>query len=392
MGALSRSERAAEIGRTGSVSTLDLLRLILARDGGAPAALDRWDAAAWEDVHRAIEGWDAAPLAYAAVRAAKVASRVPAPILEEWRLDHTRTTAVNLRLAFEANALVEALAKVGARAAPLKGTALFALGVYRDPGCRPTCDVDLLIAAEQGAAVLRLLQERGYVQSRGGGPKHWAPLLRDGLMVEVHEHAFWSLADGHRVRLPEMLAADRRPALAMVVAHLLHHLFESSVTMPWLVVKTLADLAEVRAFAAAERGSAEEVAETAARLGLAQRLGAVAGLLEKATDQAGPGAWMREARPGEVAALLARCAPRARRADEALRLPDRVAAFARMPFAEQAAVLRYHLLPPAETMRALYGLPAGSPWVWPLYPLRPAHLLARSAADAARLLAGKRKS
>ena len=452
------------------METLELLRLVLARDVASPPALEGWDAAAWESVHRAIVAWDAAPLVYAAVRAARLGRHVPPLLLAEWRKDHVQTTAVNLRLSFEVDALGVAFAREGARAAPLKGTALFLLGVYRDPGARPTNDVDLVIEPDDGAVVDRVLCARGFERTRVGGSKHWPPYLRDGLMVEVHEHAFWSMADGHRVRLREMLAADERPALGATVAHLLHHLFESSVTTPWLIVKTLADLAEVRAFcgvhprdpglrahpsvagttkvapldrspaspsrgdrspppsprdapsgapSAAPHGASRdaasgasrdphgassaafsgafppsdlalEVAASARRFGLGRRLGALAGLLARVLEQPVPAAWMRETRGADVDALLRRCGPQSRLLDEALRLPDRAAAFARMPLSEKTALLRYHLLPPADAMRALYDLPPGSPWVWPLYPLRPAHLLARSALDAARLVFRRR--
>jgi hypothetical protein len=216
-------------------------------------------------------------------------------------------------------------------------------------------------------------------------------MLREGLMLEVHEHAFWSLADGHRVRLAEMLGSAGKPALGATVAHILHHLFESSVTTPWLVVKTLADLAEVLAFGdRTGPGAAEEVAEAARRFGLGRRLGALAGLLERVLERAAPETWTREQQAGDVDALLQRCEPRGRALWEALRLPDRAAAFVRMPVAEKAAILRHHLAPEPEAMRALYGLGAGSPWVWPLYALRPLHLAARGAADAVRLL-GSRK-
>lgn len=376
------------------MDTLDLLRLILARDAAAPPAADRWDAAAWDAVHRATVAWDAAPLALAAVRTARLGAHVPPRILDEWRRDHTATTAVNLRLAFEAEALVGALASRGAAALPLKGTALFQLGVWRDPGARPTCDVDLLIRPEDGPIVDRAIVDRGYVRTRAGGSKHWPPYVRDGLVVEVHEHAFWSLADGHRVRLAEMIGADGRPALAMVVAHLVHHLFESSVTVPWLAVKTLADLAEVRAFvearAASEPALAEEIAAAVRRLGLGRRLGTLAGLLARVIERPVPAAWTAEARPSDVEALLRRCAPESGARVEALRILDRTAAFSRMPLREKVALLRHHLLPPAEAMRATYGLPPGSPWVWPLYPLRPLHLAGRSALDAARLLMPKK--
>jgi len=452
------------------VETLELLRLVLARDVARPLALGRWDAAAWEAVHRAVVAWDAAPLTYGAVCGAGLRKDVPPWLLAEWRKDHTQTTAVNLRLAFEASAVTAALAREGVRAAPLKGTALFLLGVYRDPGARPTNDVDMLIDPAGGATVDRVLLARGFERSRAGGPKHWPPYLRDGLMVEVHEHAFWSLSDGHRVGLPEMLGKDARPTLDTIVAHLLHHLFESSVTTPWLIVKTLADLAEALAFCprdASPEGNAtsrtdssegipttpatsapihprpahsspstshstsqlardiaetapridlahqvaetapridlahqvaetapridlaHQIADTAHRFGLSRRLGALAGLLARVLERPVPEAWMRGLRPGDVDALLRRCAPRSRRFEQALRLPDRALAFARMPLSEKTAILRYHFFPPAEAMRALYGLPPGSRWVWPLYPLRPGHLLVRSALDAARLLVPK---
>jgi hypothetical protein len=371
--------------------TIDVLRLVLARDVATPPPLERWDAAAWERVQRTIAAWDARPLAYGAIRAARLAQHVPAGVLATWRKDHTDTTAVNLRLGFEASAIVAALATRGARAIPLKGTALFDLGVWRDPGARPTCDVDLLIDPADGAKVRRALEERGYEGARAGGPKHWPPMVREGLMLEVHEHAFWSLADGHRVRIGEIVDAAGRPAIGGTAAHLLHHLFESSVTTPWLVVKTLADLAEVLAFGD-RTGPAvsEEVAEAARRFGLGRRLGALAGALQRVIGREVPETWTREQRAGDVDALLRRCEPRGKALEEALRLPDRAAAFARMPASEKVALLRHHLAPEPEVMRAMYGLPAGSPWVWPLYAVRPVHLVGQGAVDAARLLGGKK--
>ena len=373
------------------METLDLLRVILARDATAPPA-ERWDARDWDAVHEAVIAWDAAPLAASAMRAAGLAKLVPKPIFEAWRRDHTGTTAVNMRLAFEATSIVRAIEALGGRAATLKGTALFELGIYRDPGARPTSDIDLIVAAESAGAAREAIFARGYAQWQGGGPKHWPPFQRDGLLVEVHDHAFWSLADGHRVGLPEMIDVHGKPALAMVVAHLLHHLFESSVTLPWLVVKTLADLAEVRALVNARADGAEiaeEIARTASSLGLGHRLRALAGMLAQVLDREVPAAWLRgdAARGGEdIAWLMRRAAPQSRAFEAALRLPDRLAGLARMPLAETGARIRHYLAPPADTMRLLYGLPPGSPWVWPLYPLRPLHLIGRSGVDAARLL------
>ena len=377
----------------GARGVIEPLRLLLARDAATPPAIERWDAGAWEAVHAAVLAWDAAALAASAMRATGLAKHVPAAIFDEWRRDHTATTAMNMRLAFEADAIVAALASRGIGAAPLKGTALFRLGVYRDPGARPTSDVDLIIEEDNGPAVTRALIERGYAQASAGGPKHLPPFVRDGLLVEVHEHAFWSLADGRRTRLADMRDPSGEPAIGPLVAHLLHHAFESSVTMPFLVAKTLVDLAEARAFA--ERKSAsivDEIATSARTYGLGRRLSALAGLLEKVTERPAPAAWTRDARPGDVDALVARAAPRSHALSMALRLPDRLRAFARMPRREVAAQLRYYLVPPLETMRMHYGLAPGSPWVWPLYPLRPLQLLARSSLDLARLLAARGRS
>lgn len=371
-------------------ATLDLLRFLLARDAAILPAASRWDAAAWAVVQRAVTAWDAAPIAYASARSAKLLPHVPPALVESWRRDHTGTTAVNMRLAFESAALVKALAKSGARGAPLKGTALFARGVWRDPGARPTCDIDLLIDPEQGAIVHRVLLDRGYVQTRAGGSKHWPPYVRDGLVVEVHEHAFWSLADGHRVGLAEALDPKGEVSIAVTVAHLVHHLFESSVTTPWLVVKTLADLAEARALTIDDRRLADEIALKSRQFGLGRRLSALAGLLARALHCPVPAGWVADVVPDDIDALLWRAAPETGPRVDALRILDRTASFSRMPRREKIAILRHYLLPPPEMMRADYGLSERSPWVWPLYVLRPFHLAGRSAADAVHLLARER--
>jgi hypothetical protein len=215
------------------METLELLRLIVARDARDGGAIARWDAAAWERVQAVITAWDAQPIAFGALRAARLLERVPPGVAAAWRKDHAATTAVNLELAFEVEALLAALSRAGVAAAPLKGTALFLAGAWRDPGSRPTCDIDLLIAKEDGAAALRALEARGYESTRAGGPKHWPPLVRGQLVVEVHEHAFWSLRDGHRVGLGEMLDVRGRAPRPGAGAHHVHPQLERRAARSW---------------------------------------------------------------------------------------------------------------------------------------------------------------
>ena len=82
-------------------------------------------------------------------------------------------------------------------------------------------------------------------------------------------------------------------ALERTVAHLIHHLFESSTVSGWLAVKTLWDLNEVRAFAAKQPALAQTVADEAARSGLALWLGDLAGALSLLVDAPMPASWTR---------------------------------------------------------------------------------------------------
>lgn len=345
----------------------------------------RWSAERWRAFGDAVAAWDAEPLAFAAMRRAQILPHVPADLALRWRRAHAGATATSMHLAHEASEIVRALARVGVPSAPLKGVALFLLGAHRDPGSRSTCDIDLVVRPEDRVAVTRVLLGRGYVATRAGGPKHWPPFVRDRLVVEVHPHAFWSLADGHRVGVEEVVDGAGRPKLGVVAAHLLHHLFESSVTTPWLVVKTLADLSEIQAFCEHFPGRGAEVEATCAAFGVRDRLATLAGWLDRITGSSQPLGWARGSRADRIDWLADRTLPVSGGVLAALRLPDRLAAFGRMPLREKAHLLRHHAAPDPEALGALYGLPAHSPWVWPLYAVRPFHLLGQSLADAAQL-------
>ncbi|MBK8252454.1 MAG: nucleotidyltransferase family protein [Polyangiaceae bacterium] len=370
-----------------TVSTIDLLRLLCARDAAVVPNVDAYGAPEWVVVQQAVTAWDAAPMVYTSLRETGLLAKAPRELAEAMKRDHAASTAANLRLSFEADELVSGLEKTGVKAVLLKGTALFSLGVWRDPGARPTCDIDLLISKNDASNVDRFLRTQGFEQARSGGVKHLPPYGRNGVVVEVHTHAFWSLSDGHRVVLDEMVDGSGRPYLGGVVAHLVHHLFESSVTTPWLVAKTLADLAEVYSLALAGGGeTANEIAAKVRFFGLTARFEALVGLLERVTRKSLFDVWKRSPNPREVDWLCERAAARSSTRTEALRVLDRSAALWRMPLREKQATLAHYFLPNTEEMRSLYGLPANSPWVWPLYAVRPIHLVGQSALDAARLI------
>jgi hypothetical protein len=95
-------------------------------------------------------------------------------------------------------AAVEALAREGIPAAPLKG-ALLGEEIYGDPGLRPSADIDLLVSPEDLPRALKLLERRGYEPSRERPWMNGLPLLHHALeprqeglpTIEVHWRIHW---------------------------------------------------------------------------------------------------------------------------------------------------------------------------------------------------------
>lgn len=295
------------------------------------------------------------------------------------------TTAHNLELVHESGRVLGALAGAGVPVAPLKGVALFQIGVYRDAGARPTADLDIVTRPSDRARVTQTLLGLGYAQDPVGGPKHLPPFVRGSFMVEVHEAAFWDPRDGRRATLDDVLSSDGAPRLEATVAHVVHHLFEGSVVTPSLAIKTLWDLAELRAFVATRPGLAARIAGEARAWGLGASFEKLAGALARLSGDPGPPEWAGAAE-ASVDAFLRACAPRPAAEAEALRLTTRLRQLWRHPMPMKLAILRAHLLPSREGLERIHGLPPGSPWVYAHYAARPARLAWTALHDAATLV------
>jgi hypothetical protein len=141
--------------------------------------------------------------------------------------------------------------------------------------------------------------------------------------------------------------------------------------------------------AASRPDQADAIAIAAGNDGLGEHLARVALAIELATGQRVPSSWTQGAVRAEADQLIASCAPATEAEIAAGRLKHRFRALWRQPVHMKAALLRTILLPSRAGMEQTYGLPTGSPLVWPAYGLRTAQLAARAATDAWRLVRGR---
>jgi len=363
---------------------LDILRALFCADGPGGEELRRLGPSAVRDLCEACEVLDAGSMLYSSLRRAGLLELVPADVRRRLQLAHATTTAHNLELLHEWHRLARAFEEAHIDRVPLKGVALFVAEVLRDPGARPTSDIDVLTRGRDRAAVTSVLVGQRYRQLAGAVAKHLPGFVRGNMLVEVHEHAFWTLPAGAPVEIDAMRDTSAGARLEQTVAHLLHHLFESSVTTPALIVKTLWDLNEVRVHVRARPEIARDVLDAARGAGLEHRLAAVAGLLTLATDAAELSTWTVARADPDVALLLEACSPSADA--RALRLRHRLRGFLRQPLWVTASFLRSRLLPGRRAVEAEYALPPGSMRVWPRYVGRTLRLAYMAAGDALHVL------
>ncbi len=84
-----------------------------------------------------------------------------APLMSRWRTSFLNAAAFYTRAAIQARELLETLRAAEIRVIPLKGVWL-AERVYEDGTCRPMCDIDLLVPAEDLARARAAIEAIGY--------------------------------------------------------------------------------------------------------------------------------------------------------------------------------------------------------------------------------------
>jgi hypothetical protein len=114
------------------------------------------------------------------------------------RAEYFRTLARSMQLASELERMLLAFGDAGLPVMLLKGAALVP-DWYQDPGLRPMCDLDLLLAEDALPTADAILRELGYEEPGSlstrerrvpAGHHHWPPLLDSGgvVAVELHHH------------------------------------------------------------------------------------------------------------------------------------------------------------------------------------------------------------
>ncbi len=237
----------------------------------------------WEALRAECETLGATGLLHAALRRTRCAGLAPQEVADALRLAYATNVANNLSLASEAERVLDALRAAGLVAAPMKGIALFTERVIEDLGTRPTGDIDLVTRSSERAAVLSALGRLGYEgRNEVASWKHLPALWRRGILVEVHEIAYWS-ASTRAVYGTEHLAEDSRPLrLGRLCALQLHHLLLGSPPDAALVVRTLADVDGFLRIAAREPETRAAIVAAAREAGLERALAGCDALLARA--------------------------------------------------------------------------------------------------------------
>ena len=169
----------------GAATLLALLR-------GEPTAVA--DPARWQEVLQAARQHGVAPLLFARLRKAGLASTLPVDLLASLHGEYLRAAASGLRRSRVVGGVLERLRCAGISAIPLKG-AYLARHVYANLALRPMCDLDLLVRESDLERAGEALAAAGYTPKEheraafaGGAHLTWARAA-GGLPVELH----WTL-------------------------------------------------------------------------------------------------------------------------------------------------------------------------------------------------------
>jgi len=142
------------------------------------------------------EGLDC--LLYATLKRNHLLDGLTPDLVEKLAERYRRTAALNMRRARDLEELAEPFERDGIRVLVLKGMALLD-GIYRDPGLRPTGDIDLWVAEDDLGALTATLAAAGYMQE----PFYPDMYLRGSTTIDIHTH----LLGAERVHAREKIFA-----------------------------------------------------------------------------------------------------------------------------------------------------------------------------------------
>jgi hypothetical protein len=383
-----------------------VFRLLCGSDADTAGESD-FDQGSWPSIVAASQRHGLAPLLFWRLTHRPLPSTPPPPARAALRAAYLGALGANLHIREQLRATLAALAGDGIAAILLKGAHL-AFGVYRDPGVRPMCDIDLLVKREDVSAAATTLTALGYTPARPyhleselARSHHLPPFVKPGChFIEVH----WTLLrpeEPYPIDTMGLWSRSRPsgipdlPARILDPADLLLHLCLHGIAADRFSggLRRLFDVIEVaRAFK-----SDPALLETPAR---ASSWGATRSLslaLSLCDDLA----------PGTLPPDLRQTLVPESAADEPLGLartlvlnatgsPGRISAnLARAIEAPPTAALRGILrgfFPPRAFLATFYGVDPRSAAIWPCYPRRWAYLLRTYAAPAIRAIRGERSA
>ncbi|MFQ5718367.1 MAG: nucleotidyltransferase family protein [Acidobacteriota bacterium] len=179
-----------------------LLLALLRHEPVPPDALEGLDGPCWLDLARRHR------LAGLLREAAQdtASSRWPPGVIEALNTVHRKTLADNLVLVAALHEVSRLLSGHGVDFLVLKGASLLGF-LYRDPGCRPMSDLDLLIRKDDWSRVAAVLGEQGYImptveQESFYGDIWYHQLVTTPRMPSCHIEFHWNIESSERSRVP----------------------------------------------------------------------------------------------------------------------------------------------------------------------------------------------
>ncbi len=227
-----------------------LLVLRAAVNGHVPAE----PPADWAAVLDLASAHQVADFLYPCVQAWPQSCQPSAALMARWKALFLNAAGLYTCVAVQANELLAALHAAGVRVIPLKGVWL-AERVYEDGACRPMCDIDLLVPAEELARARSAVGRLGYTTTdyyhreecnkhthyrKPGAPLtlelHWRLWMPDAeAAAEPDLASIWTGLHEERLHGVPVLVFSPERQLVYLTQHILQHF----LTVP---LKTYLDL------------------------------------------------------------------------------------------------------------------------------------------------------